>query len=80
MAGNATTAGRTLGAEIMMVRAGIDPNVAPPKHVQQEEDLDDETIVDEIINQESDDGGSIRAVVTKTRKQVRSLSFSANTY
>jgi len=71
--GNATSVGRTLGAE--MVRAGIDPNVAPPRLVQQEEDSEDETIVDETINQESDDDEFIQTVITKTRKRVRSLHF-----
>jgi len=69
--GNATSVGRTLGAE--MVRAGIDPNVAPPR--QQEEDSEDETIVDETINQESDDDEFIQTVITKTRKRVRFLHF-----
>lgn len=73
VAGSATSVGRTLGAE--MVRAGIDPNAAPPSHVQQEEDSEDETIVDEIINQESDDDEFIQTVITKTRKRVRSLLF-----
>jgi len=71
--GNATSVGRTLGAE--MVRAGIDPNVAPPRRVQQEEDSEDETIVDETINQESDDDEFIQTVITKTRKRVPSMLF-----
>lgn len=68
VAGSAASVGRTLGAE--MVRAGIDPNVAPPRRVQQGEDSEDETIVDEIINQESDDDEFIQTVITKTRKRV----------
>lgn len=68
VAGSAASVGKTLGAE--MVRAGIDPNVAPPRRVQQGEDSEDETIVDEIINQESDDDEFIQTVITKTRKRV----------
>ena len=67
-AGTASSVGRTLGAE--MVRAGIDPHAAPPTHAQKDEE--DETIVDEIINQESDDDEFIQTVITKTRKRVRS--------
>ena len=73
VAGNPTSVGRTLGAE--MVRAGVDPTVAPPKRVQQEEDSEDETIVDETINQESDDDEFVQTVITKTRKRVCSLPF-----
>jgi len=73
VAGSAASVGRTLGAE--MVRAGVDPNSAPSKHTQQEEDSEDETIVDETINQESDDDEFIQTVITKTRKRVRSLHF-----
>ena len=72
-AGNAASVGRTLGAE--MVRAGVDPNAAPPSRVQQEEDSEDETIVDEIINEDSDDDEFIQTVITKTRKRVRPLLF-----
>lgn len=68
--GNAASVGRTLGAE--MVRAGVDPNAAPSR---EEEDSEDETIVDEIINQESDDDEYIQTVITKTRKRVRSSPF-----
>ena len=68
VAGNAASVGRTLGAE--MVRAGVDPS---PARVLQEEDSEDETIVDETINQESDDDEFIQTVITKTRKRVRSL-------
>ena len=71
VAGSAASVGRTLGAE--MVRAGIDPNVTPPRRVQQEDDSEDETIVDETINQESDDDEFIQTVITKTRKRVCSL-------
>ena len=71
VAGNAASVGRTLGAE--MFRAGVDPNHAPLRHVQQEEDSEDEAIVDEIINQESDDDEFIQTVITKTRKRVRPL-------
>jgi hypothetical protein len=73
VAGNAASVGRTLGAE--MVRAGVDPNVAPPRHLQEEEDSEDDTIVDETINQESDDDDFIQTVITKTRKRVCSLLF-----
>ena len=68
LAGSTASVGKTLGAE--MVRAGIDPNVAPPRPAQQEDDSEDETIVDEIINQESDDDEFIQTVITKTRKRV----------
>ena len=68
-AGNAASVGRTLGAE--MVRAGVDPNAPPPKQVQQDEDSEDETVIDEIVNQESDDDEFIQTVITKTRKRVR---------
>jgi chromosome segregation ATPase len=73
-AGNASSVGRTLGAE--MARAGADPEDIPPKPTQQEESEDD-TIVDEIINQESDDDEYIQTVITKTRKRVRSPPFLA---
>ena len=66
--GNTASVGKTLGAE--MVRAGVDPNADPPENAQQEEESEDETIVDEIINQESDDGEYIQTVITKTRKRV----------
>lgn len=73
VAGSAASVGKTLGAE--MVRAGIDPNATPSTRVQQEEDSEDETIVDETINQESDDDEFIQTVITKTRKRVRSSRF-----
>jgi len=73
VAGNAASVGRTLGAE--MVRAGVDPSAAPPRRILEEEDSEDETIVDELINQESDDDEFIQTVITKTRKRVRSLLF-----
>lgn len=69
--GNPASVGKTLGAE--MARAGVDPN-APQK---QEEESEDETIVDETINQESDDDEYIQTVITKTRKRVCPPSFSA---
>jgi hypothetical protein len=50
--------------------------LAPPRPVQQEEDSEDETIVDEIINQESDDDEFIQTVITKTRKRVCPYSSS----
>lgn len=68
VAGSAASVGRTLGAE--MVRAGVDPNVAPSRHSPQEEDSEDETIVDETVNQGSDDDEFIQTVITKTRKRV----------
>ena len=71
--GNAASVGRTLGAE--MVRAGVDPNGDPSLPPKQEEESGDETIVDEIINQESDDDEFIQTVITKTRKRVRSFPF-----
>ena len=69
-AGTAASVGRTLGAE--MVRAGIDPDAAPPR---QEEDSEGETVIDETVNQESDDDEFIQTVITKTRKRVRSSLF-----
>ena len=73
--GNASSVGKTLGAE--MVRAGVDPNAPPQNSTQQEEESEDETIVDETINQESSDGEYIQTVITKTRKRVRSPPFFA---
>ena len=70
VAGNSTSVGRTLGAE--MVRAGIVPDAVP---LEEEEEEEDEAIVDEIINQESDDDEYIQTVITKTRKRVRFLHF-----
>lgn len=67
--GSATSVGRTLGAE--MVRAGVDPNAVPSRRSQQQEDSEDETVIDETINQESDDDEFIQTVITKTRKRVR---------
>ena len=55
-----------------MVRAGIDPHVAPPTHAQKGEEEEDESIVDKIIDQESDDDEFIQTVITKSRKRVRS--------
>jgi predicted nuclease with TOPRIM domain len=67
--GNATSVGRTLGAE--MVRAGVDPNAPPSKN---EEESEGETF-DETINQESDDDEFIQTVITKTRKRVCASPF-----
>lgn len=76
VAGNAASVGKTLGAE--MVRAGVDPNAPPPpERAEQEEGSEDETIVDEIIDRESDDDEYIQTVITKTRKRVRSSPFIA---